>query len=224
MAFPPQPPRVAGALFVTHSHYSLTHFDFKKTSSPFHSLNYLLNTIGNNIIIMMRLTTLLIVLLGSSSTAAAYTVSPQRSSYFVGHSVYHTTAASAPQTSSSRVTSSNLTMKKGKANVPPQMRSQYARAQEMENYRQQMMESQRMGADGLPVFNLYVRTSLKNVSYVACCFISIIIISLLWILSITETIFHAIILLLLHPICVFSPSTYFLLQKQLATTQYYSTK
>lgn len=120
---------------------------------------------------MMRLTTLLIVLLGSSSTAAAYTVSPQRSSYFVGHSVYHTTAAAAaPQTSSSsRVTSSNLTMKKGKANVPPQMRSQYARAQEMENYRQQMMESQRMGADGLPVFNLYVRTSLKNVSYVACC-------------------------------------------------------
>ncbi|KAL7453966.1 hypothetical protein ACHAWC_007991 [Mediolabrus comicus] len=114
-------------------------------------------------ITMMRLTTLLIVLLGSS-TAAAYTVSPQRSSYFVGHSVYHTTAA-APQTSSSRVTSSNLTMKKGKANVPPQMRSQYARAQEMENYRQQMMESQRMGADGLPVFNLYVRTSLKNMWY-----------------------------------------------------------
>ena len=112
----------------------------------------------------MRLTTLLIVLLGSS-TAAAYTVSPQRSSYFVGHSVYHTTAAAAPQTSSSRVTSSNLTMKKGKANVPPQMRSQYARAQEMENYRQQMMESQRMGADGLPVFNLYVRTSLKNMWY-----------------------------------------------------------
>jgi len=118
----------------------------------------------------MRLTTLLIVLLGSSTTAAAYTVSPQRSSYFVGHSVYHTTAAAPQTSSSSRVTSSNLTMKKGKANVPPQMRSQYARAQEMENYRQQMMESQRMGADGLPVFNLYVRTSLKNVScYVACC-------------------------------------------------------
>jgi hypothetical protein len=118
---------------------------------------------------MMRLATLLIVLLGSS-TAAAYTVSPQRSSYFVGHSVYHTTAAAPQTSSSSRVTSSNLTMKKGKANVPPQMRSQYARAQEMENYRQQMMESQRMGADGLPVFNLYVRTSLKNVSYVAVLF------------------------------------------------------
>ena len=56
-------------------------------------------------------------------------------------------------------------MKKGKANVPPQMRQQYKRAQEMENYRQQMMESQTMGADGLPVFNLFVRTPLKNVSY-----------------------------------------------------------
>jgi hypothetical protein len=55
-------------------------------------------------------------------------------------------------------------MKKGKANVPPQMRSQYARAQEMESYRKQMVESQSFGKDGLPVFNLYVRTGLKNVS------------------------------------------------------------
>jgi hypothetical protein len=56
-------------------------------------------------------------------------------------------------------------MKKGKANVPPQMRQQYKRAQEMENYRKQMMDSQNAGSDGLPVFNLFVRTSLKNVSY-----------------------------------------------------------
>lgn len=110
---------------------------------------------------MLRLTALLVVLLGC--TAAAYTVSPQRSSYFVGHSVYHTTAATQP--SSSR---NNLTMKKGKANVPPQMRSQYARAQEMEAYRQQMIDSQKYGADGFPVFNLFVRTSLKNVSLFSC--------------------------------------------------------
>lgn len=45
------------------------------------------------------------------------------------------------------------------------MRSQYARAKEMEGYRQQMMESQMVGKDGLPVFNLYVRTGLKNVSF-----------------------------------------------------------
>ena len=109
---------------------------------------------------MMRLTAFLLLVALLGSTAAAYTVSPQRSSYFVGHSVYHTTAA--PQPSSRGVSSSNLTMKKGKANVPPQMRSQYARAQEMESYRQQMIDSQTMGADGLPVFNLFVRTSLKN--------------------------------------------------------------
>ncbi len=117
-------------------------------------------------------------------------------------------------------------MKKGKANLPSHMRSQYKRSQEMEAYRQQMIESQvsggsgveypvwmradiisspppsatslitpllpfplffsfhvapvgpdafralrfrsggrdqKMGADGLPVFNLYVRGSAKNV-------------------------------------------------------------
>ena len=34
----------------------------------------------------------------------------------------------------------------------------------MEGYRKQMVESQTVGKDGLPVFNLYVRTGLKNVS------------------------------------------------------------
>ena len=107
---------------------------------------------------MMRLTTFLVALL--FGTTAAYTVLPQRSSHFVGHGVYHTSATTASTTSSS----ATLEMKKGKPNVSPNMRSQYARAQEMESYRQSMMDSQRMGADGFPVFNLYVRTSLKNVS------------------------------------------------------------
>ena len=110
----------------------------------------------------MRLTTFLFALL--AGTTAAYTVSPQRSSHFVGHGVYHTTTT--PSRTTARAT---LEMKKGKPNVPSQMRSQYARAQEMESYRQQMMDSQKMGADGLPVFNLYVRTSLKNVSSVWFC-------------------------------------------------------
>jgi len=35
-----------------------------------------------------------------------------------------------------------IEMKKGKANLPSHMRSQYKRSQEMEAYRQQMMESQ----------------------------------------------------------------------------------
>lgn len=35
----------------------------------------------------------------------------------------------------------------------------------MERYKQAMIASQNYGADGLPVFNLYVRTGLKNVWY-----------------------------------------------------------
>ena len=37
---------------------------------------------------------------------------------------------------------STLEMKKGKPNVNPAMRQQYKRAQEMESYRKEMMESQ----------------------------------------------------------------------------------
>lgn len=54
------------------------------------------------------------------------------------------------------------TMKKGKA-VPPQMRSQYARQREMVAQREQMMAASKPGADGLPVFNLFVRTPRANV-------------------------------------------------------------
>lgn len=56
-------------------------------------------------------------------------------------------------------------MKKGKANVPPQMRSQYKRQQEMAEMRDQMMDAQKPGADGLPVFNLFVRTQRANMWY-----------------------------------------------------------
>lgn len=58
---------------------------------------------------------------------------------------------------------SNIEMKKGKDNVPPAMRAQYKRQKEMSKMREQMMEAQRPGADGLPVFNLYVRTQRANV-------------------------------------------------------------
>jgi hypothetical protein len=57
-----------------------------------------------------------------------------------------------------------MEMKKGKANVPPQMRGQYKRQQEQASMRKQMDESSKPGEDGLPIFNLYVRTKLKNVS------------------------------------------------------------
>lgn len=58
---------------------------------------------------------------------------------------------------------SNLDMKKGKANVPPQMRGQYKKQQEMAEMRRQIVEASQPGSDGLPVFNLYVRTKRQNV-------------------------------------------------------------
>lgn len=107
---------------------------------------------------MARLT--LLLLAATISSINGYSVLPQRASHFVGRDVCHTT----PATTANR-SGNTLEMKKGKANVNPQMRSQYKRAQEMESYRQQMADSQVMGADGLPVFNLFVRTPLKNMWY-----------------------------------------------------------
>ena len=58
-----------------------------------------------------------------------------------------------------------MEMKKGKA-VPPQMRSQYKRQQELQIQREQMIASTQPGDDNLPVFNLFVRTKRANlVSY-----------------------------------------------------------
>mmetsp|Transcript_5261 Transcript_5261/g.11242 ORF Transcript_5261/g.11242 Transcript_5261/m.11242 type:complete len:217 (+) Transcript_5261:125-775(+) len=111
---------------------------------------------------MIRPSLLLVTLL--AATTSGYTVLPQRSSHFVGSSVQHSTPT--PTSTDKNM----LTMKKGKSNLPPAMRSQYARAQEMETYRKQMIDSQTFkptsqGGDGLPVFNLFVRTSLKNMWY-----------------------------------------------------------
>jgi hypothetical protein len=58
-----------------------------------------------------------------------------------------------------------IEMKKGKANVPPQMRGQYKKQQELAQMQREMMEASRPGADGLPVFNLYVRTKRQNVRW-----------------------------------------------------------
>ena len=69
-----------------------------------------------------------------------------------------------PTTSSSP--SSSLTMKKGKSNVPMQMRGQYKKAQEMSQMRKEMMAASQAGEDGLPVFNLFVRSKRGNVSHI----------------------------------------------------------
>lgn len=106
---------------------------------------------------MMRLTILLLTL----TSTLGYSVLPQRASHFVGRDVSH----AAPSTSARSNTRATLEMKKGKANVPPAMRQQYKRSQEMEGYRQEMMDNQKFGPDGFPVFNLFVRTPLKNMWY-----------------------------------------------------------
>ena len=76
---------------------------------------------------------------GYSRMVWSPTLHQQRASYFVGRDVL-SSSSSLPQRSAS--SSSMIEMKKGKANLPSHMRSQYKRSQEMEAYRQQMMESQ----------------------------------------------------------------------------------
>jgi len=56
-------------------------------------------------------------------------------------------------------------MKKGKPNVPPQMRANYRAQQAQSSERESMMAASRMGEDGLPVFNLFVRTPTANMWY-----------------------------------------------------------
>lgn len=58
-----------------------------------------------------------------------------------------------------------IEMKKGKDNVPPAMRADYKKQKEMQAMRETMMDAQKPGQDGLPVFNLYVRTKVGNMWY-----------------------------------------------------------
>lgn len=64
-----------------------------------------------------------------------------------------------------------LVMKKGKSNIPTQMRSQYAKQKEMAAQREQMVAASKPGEDGLPVFNLFVRTQKQNVSLLVCSYL-----------------------------------------------------
>jgi hypothetical protein len=66
-----------------------------------------------------------------------------------------------------RTTTTNfITMKKGKPNIPVQMRTQYKQQQELAAMREQMTAANKPGVDGLPIFNLFVRTkSGARVSY-----------------------------------------------------------
>lgn len=101
-----------------------------------------------------------VVLAASSDPAAEAYTAPQIASTFGGRAL----SAGAPAQICER-SRGDMSMKKGKPNVPPQMRGQYKRAQEMQSMREQMTEAQAPGADGFPVFNLYVRTKVANMWY-----------------------------------------------------------
>ena len=117
---------------------------------------------------MMRPSTVLLLLLSVVSSsrrndgvAVGYTTMPiiqQRSSDFAGRDVL---APSSSPSSSRRggggtTTKASIEMKKGKANLPSHMRSQYKRSQEMEAYRQQMIESQvRVVVLGIQYYIIY---------------------------------------------------------------------
>jgi len=60
---------------------------------------------------------------------------------------------------------SNMEMKKGKPNVPPQMRGNYKRQKQMADMQSQMRENSTPGSDGFPVFNLYVRSPTQKLWY-----------------------------------------------------------
>merc|ERR1739838_1224524 len=64
-----------------------------------------------------------------------------------------------------RTTRGDMCMGKGKPNVPLEMRGQYKKSQETAQMRDQMQAAQSPGSDGLPVFNLYVRSKVAGMWY-----------------------------------------------------------
>jgi hypothetical protein len=107
---------------------------------------------------MIMRSCLLIAFLASS--ASAWTMTGSSVSGFGGSVLL------SPQTSTVNVNagaSTGMVMKKGKSKVPQQMRATYEKQKEMAGMRAQMDAASKPGEDGLPIFNLFVRTKAKNV-------------------------------------------------------------
>jgi len=96
----------------------------------------------------------------ASSQTEAFSVGGSMVSAFGGKVLL----TAAPTSSGTYGSGASIEMKKGKSNVPITMRAQYERSKEMAKMREEMEANQRPGADGLPVFNLFVRTKRANVS------------------------------------------------------------
>lgn len=105
-----------------------------------------------------------------TSSASAWTMTGSSVSGF-GGSVLLSPAPVAANINAGA--STGLDMKKGKSKVPQQMRATYEKQKEMAGMRAQMDAASKPGEDGLPVFNLFVRTKAKNVSSCTCFLICV---------------------------------------------------
>lgn len=108
------------------------------------------------------------VVLAAASLPSAQAYVPQSSSAFGGSAVLSSpsanSASAAPRKGDMSPRKGDMSMKKGKPNVPVNMRSNYRKQQQMAGMRDQMIAASTAGEDGLPVFNLFVRTKKANVS------------------------------------------------------------
>jgi Family of unknown function (DUF6523) len=112
---------------------------------------------------MRLLMTVLFSLFAASAAAAAWTTGSAVSSF--GGNVLMLGSSSSSSASSATSSCSYLDMKKGKPNLPPAMRGDYKNRQKMAEMRKQMEAAQTPGTDGLPIFQLFVRTKRANVWY-----------------------------------------------------------
>mmetsp|Transcript_3827 Transcript_3827/g.5016 ORF Transcript_3827/g.5016 Transcript_3827/m.5016 type:complete len:220 (-) Transcript_3827:132-791(-) len=115
---------------------------------------------------MKNFSSTLVLIASIFNTASAYSIVSSSGSITssFGGSVLITGKASLSSNVGSSA-SSGIEMRKGKDNVPPAMRAQYKKQKEIQGMRSQMMDAQKPGADGLPVFNLFVRTPRANMWY-----------------------------------------------------------
>ena len=102
----------------------------------------------------------------------AWTMTGSSVSSFGGSVLMTTSAPTCPSHYNTNAAAAAFwEMKKGKPNVPPNMRGNYRRQKEMSEMRDQMVASQTPAKDGFPIFNLFVGTKKANVRLILCLYI-----------------------------------------------------
>jgi hypothetical protein len=106
---------------------------------------------------------LLVLLAATTTRCEAWVASQGIGSKFAG-AVLQERVPSSTSSSSSCNQKCVLEMKK-KGKVPMPMRSEYKKQQQAKTMQAQMQDAQNVGEDGFPIFNLFVRSRLANVSF-----------------------------------------------------------